>query len=728
VRVDVPDQAGVGEAAATVVVSAHGAERARVAITVEVGRSQEHGFRRAVMTTGIVSTRDETGNGYSIGAATISGALTADVDVSGRFTSALPTDAASAVAMSTLGYSGNSNFIALSAQQWAVAAGTTNLVNTPLSGQNVMGRGGFLRLGSTNSGVEIITATPLTFAPTVETREVNVAGHARFLGKTGGFTASFAHMRDDLFRPRQLDEIGIGGRLSPWSMALVSGEIAERRFVDGRGLGYSGEFGGFVLGNHLDVQAFHAPGGSNAFAPARNSVIASMSRAHGGRLSTSGSMWQTDDDNSITSRVRSRGASFSPSVAITRHLDIGTDLRGLEFTSADNAGALTSNQAGYSVRAGLQTRLISWSADAYQNAYTQGAATVTGQRFATSSMATGGRAQMSVAVLHGSVGVNGSLETQASPVSPDTRQKGVGFRADRLQPIPWLPGVTLGGSLWRLSFANQTLTSKRVMLNVELPLGAQVSFAAEQSALLRSVTGRPRTILSMKVERSSSLTLAERGAPIGVVFQDLNGNGLRDSGEPGVPGVIVRCDGESAITDQRGQYRFTQGFHGRVEIDQRSLPVGWLQTATMLDASAASRDIGVLPTAGLEIRVTVAGPTGGSPSNVRLGVATIVLRDSSGREWLARTDRTGQALFDALPPGRYEVEIDVSEATELLLIDRLPALEVRASTERQHLEVVARTRPIRMYQQRTKESTLQSSSGQESSAAAPVPPAKGTMP
>src|SRR5439155_4743627 len=102
VRVDVPDQAGAGEAAATVVVSAHGAERARVAITVEVGRSQEHGFRRAVMTTGIVSTRDETGNGYSIGAATISGALTADVDVSGRFTSALPTDAASAVAMSTL--------------------------------------------------------------------------------------------------------------------------------------------------------------------------------------------------------------------------------------------------------------------------------------------------------------------------------------------------------------------------------------------------------------------------------------------------------------------------------------------------------------------------------------------------------------------------------------------------------------------------------------------------
>src|SRR5207247_5554622 len=102
---------------------------------------------------------------------------------------------------------------------------------------------------------------------------------------------------------------------------------------------------------------------------------------------------------------------------------------------------------------------------------------------------------------------------------------------------------------------------------------------------------------------------------------------------------------------------------GRVEIDQRSLPVGWLQTATMLDASAASRDIGVLPTAGLEIRVTVAAPTAGSPSNVRLGVATIVLRDSAGREWLARTDRTGQALFDALPPGRYEVEIDVSEAT-----------------------------------------------------------------
>ena len=45
------------------------------------------------------------------------------------------------------------------------------------------------------------------------------------------------------FRRRELDEIGMGGRLSPWSSAVLSAEIASRRYTDGAGLGYSGDLG-----------------------------------------------------------------------------------------------------------------------------------------------------------------------------------------------------------------------------------------------------------------------------------------------------------------------------------------------------------------------------------------------------------------------------------------------------------------------------------------------------
>ena len=85
-------------------------------------------------------------------------------------------------------------------------------------------------------------------------------------------------------------------------------------------------------------------------------------------------------------------------------------------------------------------------------------------------------------------------------------------------------------------------------------------------------------------DKSSSLTfdmavLQVEGPHIrGVVYDDLNGDGLMDAGEPGISGVTVTLvDVESTFTDALGQYAFgdiAAGAYTVVETD----PVGFVST------------------------------------------------------------------------------------------------------------------------------------------------------
>jgi hypothetical protein len=69
----------------------------------------------------------------------------------------------------------------------------------------------------------------------------------------------------------------------------------------------------------------------------------------------------------------------------------------------------------------------------------------------------------------------------------------------------------------------------------------------------------------------------------GLKFNDLNGNGLQDSGEPGLPGWTIKITDASgnthtAITDASGNYSFTVPSPGTYTVAEVSQP-GWVQTA-----------------------------------------------------------------------------------------------------------------------------------------------------
>ena len=89
--------------------------------------------------------------------------------------------------------------------------------------------------------------------------------------------------------------------------------------------------------------------------------------------------------------------------------------------------------------------------------------------------------------------------------------------------------------------------------------------------------------------------------------------------------------------------------------------------------------------------------------------AAFTLRDSTGREWIARADASLHATFDALPAGRYTLTTDVDGASEPLTIEATPEIEIGGTPGRQRVVVTARTRPVRIF--RTKQQSEKGNRG-----------------
>jgi len=140
-------------------------------------------------------------------------------------------------------------------------------------------------------------------------------------------------------------------------------------------------------------------------------------------------------------------------------------------------------------------------------------------------------------------------------------------------------------------------------------------------------------------------------------------------------------------------------------VDERSLPKGWEQSPRLLDRESDPLVLGVVPITALDVRIDVAKLADGTVPSVRVGVATFSLRDSTGREWIARADGSQHASFDALPAGRYTLTMELEGSSEPLLIDDIPPVEIGATPGRQRFVVTVRTRPIRIF--KTKQQTEQ---------------------
>ncbi|MBK7635958.1 MAG: carboxypeptidase regulatory-like domain-containing protein [Saprospiraceae bacterium] len=90
------------------------------------------------------------------------------------------------------------------------------------------------------------------------------------------------------------------------------------------------------------------------------------------------------------------------------------------------------------------------------------------------------------------------------------------------------------------------------------------------------VSGTPRTDIDAGYVVSTSI-----GSISDFVWEDLNGNGLQDSGEPGILGVTVTLDGrstsgknitKSVVTDSAGKYKLDSLPDGQYRVTFSILP------------------------------------------------------------------------------------------------------------------------------------------------------------
>jgi hypothetical protein len=179
-----------------------------------------------------------------------------------------------------------------------------------------------------------------------------------------------------------------------------------------------------------------------------------------------------------------------------------------------------------------------------------------------------------------------------------------------------------------------------------------------------NATGGGSARISLGVSRSLGVPLPFPRIPViqGIVFEDLNGNGIRDPGEPALPRVPISMGLLRTETGPDGVFRFYDTAQGDLFVDGAGLPEGMLSATPPLPSSAASGraiQIPVIRTGSLELTIFFDRDGDGrfQDQDQPAAGAVAVLTGSQGNMWETVADRHGTVRFRALPPGEYVLHV-----------------------------------------------------------------------
>ncbi|MGK7312780.1 MAG: carboxypeptidase regulatory-like domain-containing protein [Candidatus Longimicrobiales bacterium M2_2A_002] len=213
--------------------------------------------------------------------------------------------------------------------------------------------------------------------------------------------------------------------------------------------------------------------------------------------------------------------------------------------------------------------------------------------------------------------------------------------------------------------------------------------------------GTERWSLSIGVSRRFALPLPFRSQPAvrGIVFEDLDADGVRDPGEPALPGVTVRLGVLETRTDGEGEFRFEDAIEGSLRVDTRTLELGLMVPPDAYLPNSGAVAIPVVRTAALELIMFLDRDGDDVRDEAEEAAAGVVvsLMAEDGRTRHAAADAEGRVRISALSPGRYTLRVHPpgTRRTGGAPIESTLVVEPGATVQRT-LPVAVRLREIRM--------------------------------
>lgn len=701
-RLSVPSTGSTGAASVRLLALSHDDTLAHSDVNVEVHGNVPDVHAGPVLTTGAATVRGPYGTSTATYGLALSGELTDGVHISAHMTRAPMSSQVSA--FSRAAYVRTPPDLLLTGSTWRLGLGLASVALPELAGSWVSGTGVSFDVVRPRWTISTFAARPdrevyLPGSPAGATGEL-AAVHAALVAGPLTLGATAAHLLDLRFGTRRLNALGGDVKLQLPLHVTLTAEGVERGYTGGHGLGWRTEMARSTGATSFDVRVGHSPGGSAAFGRSGDEVAANISQGIGRWMRVNGSYWRMRDSSAGFGALLMEGWSLQPYLQISQALTLSLVAHRLRNQSANplfKAGAGESGVGGVvDTRFGpLYASGSIMTADLERGAVVP----VTVRTSIGSTRRREFRGMLGASTMLGTVEASAEQDDNPAGMGLPPREMTFEGRLDRVHLIPNTEAVLFHAEARRVGLLGNSRSPLvlRAGAEVQLPLGFRMLVDAERNPYaLVSPTGSGGWTTGVRLERALQLPRFPTGGASMVVFRDVNGNGRRDVGEPGVPGVVVRRGSESAATDEDGRLHFSSATSGPPEIDVRTLPIG-LVAPPFSARGSKQTEIGLLALAAVDVHLAL---TDGAESRVApndLAKVEVSAVDSAGRAWLARSDEPGDARFEALPPGHYQLQVDASGATEPLRpAGELPSFDVVNGVPPAPLTVTLRARTLRV--------------------------------
>lgn len=659
------------------------------------------GSDRLRLTTGVASVVGDTSGASPVLGLELNGPLTRRIQLFGRAVQPTNPDDVNRIGLSRVGYILDNPFLTAVGPNWQGTVGSTGREFSPVTGTGAYGRGASFSWRAQRWETAALAAMPY---------RVGQGSQGHLVGAQVGYQlpdvllqATATDLKDDTGIARELRALGLGAEARPLDNTLITAEVAHRDWATGSGFGYLATADRRTDRGYTYLSYTHAPGGSSAFARITDEFSGNLSQRFDNRWAGRAAVFAGNDNSSATQDFRSRGWSVGPSLALSDRTTLTAEASRNSFTSETPIGSF--GNAEFKVSTGITTQIRKYftNASASFGQLTRSTVTTTGAEVVTRAGRETIQGQIGWTSLRGSFQANGSYEHTAAGVGYFPNQVILGLTADQLALRKDGRGPLLSASFQHYEWFGSRSGATVIRLGSIFPVGDAVVVSAnvERNPFLRAEGSSIPWVLALKVERSWPVALGgHRPTGRGAVFQDLNANGRRDAGEPGMGGVLVRQGTESVVTDKTGNFRFYGAQGDAPQVDATSLPFGTIPAPRSKGAAAARGevDLPVLPTGTLEVHIVPTADEMGRLPKVdptRIGIRAV---DQSGGVWTMQADSTGKATLDALPSGTYRIELDFSDLQDQpRLKGQAPTVEIRAGEPVPPVELQIVPRPVRIF-------------------------------